>query len=509
MSDTIQNTTDNKRIAKNTIYLYIRMFIVMGVNLLASRVILNCLGVEDFGIYNLVGGVVVLFSFLSSSLTNTTQRFLCVEIGNKRSERIVEVYSTSIVAFFFIGCIIVLLLELFGNLFIEYVLKIPTIRLGSAKIVFHASILTFFFSMMKLPLNAVVISFEKMSFYAYSSIVEAILKIGILLPLYFINSDKLILYGWLLTLLNFGLLIWYYIYVNCIIKLNLNKQSIRIPILKNMLMFTGWSLFSSISNIMTKQSYGFIYNIFFGVGLNAAIGIMNQVSNVVYSFVQNFQTAINPPLIKYYASMETEKLKSLLFNSSAYSFYLMGVISVPIIFNIDGLLSLWLGIVPEYTGGFCILTFIALMINTYGGPIWTVIQASGDIKKYQITICFFTILNIPTCFIILNCGGSTYLPMAIPIITNLLVLFAGIYITGKLIGLGFLQYIARISRSTIVVFLSIVVIYTINNYVITFSNVVLNTIFDMVIVCVIVCFIGLSTSQKKKILMSIRSKVLR
>ena len=484
------------------------MFAIMVVNLIASRVVLNCLGVQDFGIYNLVGSIVVLFSFLSSSLTNTTQRFLCVEIGNNKTKNIVEVYSTSIITFFCIGVIIVILLEVFGTLFIDYVLKIPQTRLSSAKIVFHASIITFFFSIMKLPLNAVVISFEKMSFYAYSSIVEALLKLGILLPLYFVSYDKLIIYGWLITVLNLCLLIWYYIYVNCVIKLKYNKLSISILTLKKMMGFTGWSLFSSISNILTKQSYSFIYNIFMGVGLNAAIGIMNQVSNVVFSFVQNFQIAINPPLIKYYASGEYENLKSLLFNSSNYSFYLMGIISVPIIFNIDGLLSLWLGIVPKYTGIFCILTFIALMINTFGGPIWTVIQASGQIKVYQISICIFTILNIPACFYILYSDCPAYYPMAVPIITNLLVLLVGMYLTGKLIKISLLNYITRILRSIIVVTLSIAIIHIIQKDIITFSNVILNTFFDMSLVCCIVFLFGLSSKQKKIIFKIIRSKIL-
>lgn len=398
----------------------------MGITLYTSRVVLNVLGVDNYGIYNLVGGVVVLFSFLSAAMTTATQRFLCVSIGVGNKKQIQSLFSSAIVSHILLICLLFILAETVGFWFISSELNVPSDRYGAVLCVYQLSILSTAFSVYRIPFNAAILSYERMSFYAYSGIIEVLLKLFILLPLYYVPGDKLILYGGLVCFVNFIILIWSIWYTNY--KLEAVKHRIRgykIVEVKKVFNFAGWSSLSALANIGSRQGLNIIINIFYGVAQNAAIGIMNQVSSAVYMFIGNFQSAINPPLMKGYTKKEIEYTRNLFIVSSKFSCSLFIILITPVIFNISPILNIWLKIVPPETDWFCVLALISLIPNTIGGPIWVIMQSKGEIKKYQIFISSILILNIPFYYFILKLGLPAPLTVAIQFVTNTIVTFVG------------------------------------------------------------------------------------
>lgn len=421
---------NNKKIAKNTLFLYFRMIVVLGVTLYTARVVLNTLGFQDYGIYNLVAGVVVLFTFLNNSMTACTQRYLCVALGKDDTGYEKDVFSSSIISHFIIVGLFLILAETGGLWFVTQVLNIPEGKKTIAIVVYQFAILNSIFNILRVPFNAAIISHEKMNFYAISSVVEAFLKLIILAPLVYITVNKLILFSILMCGIGLALLAWYMIFVyhhfpNC----RLEKKHFRKPLIEEMMKFTGWSNFSSIANIGARQGLGFILNFFFGVIINATVGIMHQVTTAVYGFINNFQTAINPPLIKLYTTGNWVELKKLFVRTAKISFYLMVILSLPLIANINPVLALWLKNVPEYTNYFCTLSLISLLPNVIGGPIWTIIQASGNLKKYQSLISLVIILNLPGDYLLLKFGFPPYCVLVLTLIINILVVLIGMKYT--------------------------------------------------------------------------------
>ena len=397
MSDNSQN---NKRIAKNTLMLYIRMLLIMVVSLYTSRVILQALGVEDFGLYNVVGGVVVLFTFINNAMVTSTQRFLNFEIGRNNLDEARKVFSASLNIHAVIACVFLLLAETVGLWFLNRYIQIPEGREVAANWVYQFSILVSILNIIRSPYNAAIIAHEHMSFYAYVSVIEIILKLAIVYMVY-LFADRLIAYAFLMMMVTLIVLAAYYIF--CKKKYTICKYKFEYDRKRYMALasFSGWSLFGSLANMGASQGINIILNMFFGVAVNAAMGIANQVNAAVYQFVSSFQTAFNPQIIKSYAAGDRTYFISLIMNTSRYSFLLLFLLALPIYICCPEILSIWLGTVPEYAVEFCRLMLLFLLIDAVQGPLWVSAQATGKIRNYQILMSALILLNLPITYVLL------------------------------------------------------------------------------------------------------------
>lgn len=396
------------------------MFLIMGMTLYTSRVILNALGEEDFGIYNIVGGVVLLFSFLNTAMTSATQRYLNIELGKNDINSMNDIFCKSMTIHIFIAILIIILGETIGLFFLNTQLNIPPERIVAANYVYQFSILTFCLQVIRVPYNATIIAYEKMTFYAYTTIVEVCLKLGIVYALLFYTKDRLILYSLLFFMVILIINIVYKIY--CQQKFSTCKYKFfwSYSSYKDLLNFSGWSLFGNMSNVAVQQGINIFINIFFGVLLNAAVGIANQVSNAIYSFVSNFQVAFNPHLVKTYSSGNIKSTRELIYQLSRFSFFLYFIIALPFFICTDFLLEKWLGIVPQYAGIFTRLILIFLLIDCISAPLIITTQAIGNIKKYQLTVGIITLFNLPLSYLALHYNYAVEIVWVIRILINII-----------------------------------------------------------------------------------------
>lgn len=399
------NSSSNKRIAKNTAYMYIRMLLTMVVSLYTSRVVLQTLGDADFGTYSIVGGVVVLFTFISNAMATGTQRHLSYELGKKDS-RISTIFSACLKIHFWLSLIIFVLAETIGLWFLNSKMNFPEGRMVVVNWIYQFSILSCMIGVIQTPFTAAIISYEKMSFYAYLSIVDVLLKLGIVFLLVVMPWDKLLLYGLLLLLVHCVVFIIYVLYA---LKFLTGIKLVKIDdssIYKQLISFSGWSLFGSMANVGYQQGINIIINLFWGVTLNAAVGIANQINSAVSNFVSGFQQALNPQLVQSEASKDRDRQLDLIYKSSKFSFYIVFIIAFPLIVNLNYVLTLWLGQYPAHTDSLSILIIVGLMISCLSGPLWVTIYATGDIKKYQVVVSMVALTIIPVAYIIGRMGGT-------------------------------------------------------------------------------------------------------
>lgn len=383
MSDTSQN---NKRIAKNTLLLYVRMLFIMAVNLYTSRVVLHVLGVEDFGIYNVVGGVVAMFSVISGSLSAAISRFITYELGKGDKEKLTRIFSSSVTIQLGLGLIILILAEAIGVWFLNSKMTIPVNRMYAANWVFQLSIFTFVINLISLPYNAVIIAHERMSAFAYISIFEVIAKLIIVYLLLLSPMDKLVFYAMLMAFvaLIIRLVYGYYCkrhFEECIFYFIFDKA-----LLKNMFGFAGWNFLGAGSSLLMTQGVNILINMFFGVTFNAARGIAVQVDSAVQQFVNNFTTAVNPQITKSYASEDLVYMHKLVCIGSKYSFFLTWFFALPLLFETDMILNIWLNNVPEYASLFLRLTLCVSLVSVISNTLVTSMLATGNIKRYQIIV---------------------------------------------------------------------------------------------------------------------------
>lgn len=402
----MSHSEDNKRLAKNTLVLYFRTIIVTIVSLFTSRVLLKNLGVEDYGIYNVVGSIVVLFSFLNSALTTSTQRFLTVALGGKNIEKMKLVFSTSMTIQVLLTILVVVIVESIGPWFLNTRLNIPTDRLGAANIVFQLSILTFALNVLRVPYNATVVAYERLDIFAYISIVDTFCKLLIAYSISVGSADHLVLYSILLTLESLFILLLYRSFCNKKFSTCRYKPIFKKDVFKQMFEFAGWSTFGSFSSIATQNGVLYILNIFCGVVANAAMGIANQVVGALNAFVSSFQTSFYPQIIKAYAQGEHEHLHSLIFRTSKLSYVLMLIPSLVLIVNIDLILRVWLTDVPEYANVFCQMVLVCATIDALTGPYYCGIMATGIIKKYQVAISVSFLIDVVIVYFLLKLGVS-------------------------------------------------------------------------------------------------------
>ena len=388
--------------------LYLRMLLLMAVSLYTSRVILAALGVEDFGIYNLIGGFITLFSFISQALVGAMQRYFNVSLGKGDRVEYQKVYSIGINLFAIFSVSLLIVGETVGLWFVKTQLNIPAGRETATLWVYQVSLLTLIVNLFRTPNQASIIAHERMEFYAYISIFEAILKLTIVFLLGRFAVDKLILY----VLLYFGstLLINVLYSIYCRVKIPECRYSFvwDKPLLKSLLSFSGWNMMSGGARVLKSQGDAFFLNRYYSVAVNGAFGVAAQVYNAVNLFLNNFQTAFNPQLVQSYASGEMDAHYKLINRSAKFSYYLLLLIVVPVIFNLEGLLDLWLKEVPQYTQEFCFFVLLAYLVDALGAPLGVSVNASGRIKKMQLISTSLLLAGLLAGFLCLKSGAQPY-----------------------------------------------------------------------------------------------------
>ena len=492
--------SNTKRIAKNTLMLYFRQILIMIVSLYTVRVVLNTLGAADYGIYNVVAGVVVLFSFVNNAMATSTQRFLNFNLGKEDTEKTQQTYSASLLIHIGIALIFVILAETVGLWFVNTKLNIPLERHSAAIWCYQFSIITTVFNILRVPYNAVIIAYEKMSFFAWVSIVEAVLKLLVVYLLIISPFDKLVAYVILLTLVSIIILFCYKIYCNKKFEIAHYKKVTDYSLVKEILGFSGWSLFGATANVANNQGTNIVLNMFTNVTVNAAMGIANQVNNAVYSFVSNFQTAFKPQLVKSYAAGDKEEFNNLIIRSAKFSFYLLWIIVLPLTFNLDFVLQIWLKNVPDFSIGFVKLILLYSLFESINGPLWLAVQATGKIKKYQIIVSCLIFSNLPLSIIAFSLGANPYWVLLIRIILECFITMFRLLYLNKTQKFSIGPYLKNVMIPVLVVMIVSFIITSLisscfSGLVFFFGSCAISVIVNMLLVC----FVGINKNERKMI----------
>lgn len=482
-----QTTDNNKRIAKNTLLLYFRMLLMMFVTLFTSREVLDKLGVTDYGIYNVVGGVVAMLGFLNSSMSNAVQRYLSFEIGKNNEAGVNRIFNVSLFAHAGIAVFVFIVMEIVGVWYLNTHMNIPAERMDAANWVLQCSIFTTLFTIVQVPYNAIIISKEQMGIYAYISILEVVLKLLVVYMLAIGNFDKLKLYSVLIMVVTIGIVMIYRFYCTRKYKEAKFKLIKDWNLLKQIVGFASWNMLGELAWVFTGQGVNIILNSFFGPVVNAARGLAEQVNGAVNRFVANFQTAVNPQLIKNYASDQLGEMKTLLFRSTRFSYYLLLALSLPIILKMDFILHLWLKEVPDYTVGFCQLVLVSSLVSTLSNLLAQVARAYGKIRNYQIIVSIFLFLNFPLSYIVLKFGCSPLSSMFVNIGVNTMLLFVRLRLTNRMIQMTYGSFIRNVLFPVIIVTAVALVIPLIIYFMLD------NSIISFIIVC-LVSFVSVGVS---------------
>lgn len=427
MSD---KSANNKRIAKNTLLLYLRSFIVMIVTLYTSRVILHALGIEDYGLYNVVGGVVALFSFLRTSLTKSTQRFLNVAMARQEG-RLKDTFRVSLTIHVIIAVVAILLAETIGLWFLNNYIQIPEGREFAANIVYQTTIISLVLTILSVPYNASIIAHEKMGYFAVVSIVDCVLKLAICYAIMQDSIDRLILYAWLMMGVTLVNALMYALYCfkkcpECGIGLKYDKQ-----MFKEMLSYTTWTVVGQIAIVGTNQGNNILVNMFYSVTANAAMGVATQVNAAIVTLASNFQTAFNPQITKSYAVRDFDYLKFLVYCTSKISYFMLFLVSLPIMFNIDAILGIWLKEVPLYANIFCILVLCNSILNALSTPLNFSVLSSGKIKWFQIVTSLVYLSDVIIVYLLFSMGCPPYTALAVKVSIMVAILFVRLYFSNR------------------------------------------------------------------------------
>ncbi len=510
----MSNTTENnKRIAKNTLLLYVRMFLLIFVQLYTVPIILKTLGVEDYGIYNVVGGVVTMFSFIGGSLASGSQRFIAFEIGRKNKKKLKEVFNTTITIYLVLALIALVLLEIGGYWFLNSRMNIPDNRMYAANWVFQLSIISFIINLISIPYNAVVIAHERMSIYAYVSILECVLKLAAAILLQYILFDHLIMYAILICSVSIIIRIIYQIY--CIRNFeecqkyqftwDSNKG-------KELLSYSGWNMIGAVALISRQQGLNIVINLFFGPLLNAAHSISQQINGVLTQFINNVYMSTRPQITKLYANNETEEMWSLVFHSSKLAFYLLMILSIPLILELDKILEIWLHNVPPYTVIIGRLMILSILIETLANQIISAYQAANKIKRYQIYSSTIILLNIPISYIFLRFQPTNpIIPYSISILLSILYVISIIWNAHKELKMNINKYIQSILVKIVIVY-GITILFawlSIQPIPSSFFRIIYTCCITLLISFLMIWLIGLDKSEKYFVNNIIKQKIRR
>lgn len=506
----IRNT---KNIAKNTVFLYMRSIVVMVVGIYTSRLVLQALGVDDYGVYNVIGGFVAMFSILSASLVNASQRFISYEMG-KREPKMNRMFCGTMSIHLLLALIVLVAFETFGIWFLNTKLNINPDRIYAANWVFQCSVFTFCINLISVPYNACIISHEKMNVFAYISIYEAFAKLGIVYLLWATGYDKLIVYALLILIISVSLRIIYGIYCKrhfeeCKFHFVFDK-----PLFKEMMGFIGWNFFGSTAGILSTQGINILINLFFGVALNAARGLAEQVNSAINTFVSNFTTALNPQITKSYAAGDYDYMKSLMVRGAKYSAILYWFVALTIFIETEEILGIWLVEVPSFAPLFLRLTIIYSVFRSLAITIYTGMLATGNIRNYQIVMGGLNIMAFVLCYIFFVSGMGPEYGYISTIIIAIIQLFVRLKLICDIIpefpkGLFFRD---AILRAFYVIFASTSIIYYLKS-IMTFSNVYVEVLvvlmLSLVIVSCLTFVLALTRGEREQMAKVVRNRIIK
>lgn len=493
---------NKKSVAKNTLLLYARMVLLMLVTLYTSRVILNSLGIEDYGIYSAVGGFVGMLGIVTNSLTAAISRFITFELGKGKENRIRDVFVSSMYIEIILAIGVIIVLESVGVWFLNTYMTIPEDRIVAANYVLHFSIIAFAISLLNAPYNAVIIAHERMTAFAYIGIFQALGSLTVAMLIESSSIDRLIFYSLLICIVNVLIFFVYRVYSkrnfsDCRMKLKADSS-----IIKQIFTFAGWNFIGASSGVLRDQGINVLLNVFCGPAVNAARGISMQVSSAVSQFSTNFLTAINPQITKSYAANARDYMMSLVFQGARFTVYLLSLISIPVMFEANTILSIWLKIVPDYAVTFVRLVLLYQLVEAVSYTMVTMMLANGNIKKYQLIVGGCQMLNFPLSYIALKIGLTPEYTIIIAIVVAILCLYTRLYMLSQMEGLSIMFFFKHVVLNvTIVYLISSIVPFLITLYipasnirflVVTFAS-VLTTLLSIL-------YIGCTNSERKLII---------
>ena len=501
--------SENKRIVKNTLMLYFRQILILLTSLYTVRIVLQALGAEDYGIYNVVAGTVTMFGFLTNSLAGASQRFFSFELGQGNCESLQKIFSLMLAIYILLAITILFFAETVGLWFVKNKLTIPATRINAAVWVYQASIFSFIISILTTPYMAAIIARENMKIYAYASVIEAILKFLVALSLSFM-PDKLIAYGFLLLIITFLNTAVYRIYCGkhykeCHFVFYWDKEKF-----KEIVSYSCWNLFGSSISIIKNQIMNILLNIFFNPVVNAARSISVQVNNAVNSFAGNFTTAMRPQIIKQYAAGKNDKAIQLVFYGCKYTFFLMYIFALPLILEMNYILKLWLSRPPEMAVIFTRLALIDVVIASVSYQIMTLAQATGKIRLYQSVVGGILLLNLPVSYIVLKLGAAAYSVMIVAIVISIVATIIRLLILRLLVSFSIKKFL----RDCILPIFSVVLIASVIpcflHYIMeeNFFRVCIVFISAIFLTLLSIITFGLSHGERKVIFINIKNKIL-
>lgn len=452
--------SNNKRIAKNTMFLYFRMIVIMVIRLYSSRVLLDELGVDDYGLYNVIGGMVVMFSFINNAMTDSTQRFLTFELGKSNFKQLAVVFRTSIYIHCVVAVVLFCLLECFGCWFVYNKMNIPDGRTSACLCVMHLSILTTALKIVVVPNNALIIAHEKMKIFAGISIMEAFLLLLSLLSLSLFNHDKLILYGGFVLAVQLIVSAVYYMYCLNNFQETRHKEAVNKSTFVEMLKFASWNMCGNMAQLFSTHGLNMMLNVFFSPAVNAARGVAVVVQGAVGQFVGSFQSALNPQITKSYATNDKLRLKGLIFFSSKITFFLLLIVTLPLYLEADFVLNVWLKEVPQLSVVFFRLIVFVTIVEAIINPINVAVAATGKIKVYQLVNGGVTLLVLPVSYLFFMNGFPPVTAFLIQVVLCVLSSIFRLLIAKFLLDLDIDGYVWEVCTKCIMVaILSIVVPY--------------------------------------------------
>lgn len=449
----------NKRIFKNTGYLYIRQLVVMAISLFTTRIVLEKLGVDDYGIYQVVGGFVAMFAVLNNILTTASRRFIAISLGKEDNQLKIKTFSTAFVIHLLIGFIVVILLETVGLWLLNNQLNIDSERMWAARWVFHISVFNIFLNITQTPYTASVTAHEHFNMYAYMSIFDVLAKLAVLYLLIVIPFDKLIVYALLLSVVGLINILVYRIY--CIKKFQECKLSLKVdkPLFKEMLSFSGWDAVGNIGAMLNSHGITVLLNVYFTTAINASRGLASTVSSTIGNFVTGFMTASSPQLAKFYAQNDMVHFTRLVFNISQVTLFLLAVFAVPVFMEIDYVLSLWLTTVPEYTSLFIKITIIACFVQYSSQIVMDGIMAIGRVKQFTLWTMPIYLLHLPLVWLALWLGCTPTVVYWIGVLPSFLGMMMNLHILHRFANFPAVQYYARFLKNVLLVMLSCIIPY--------------------------------------------------
>lgn len=508
---TISNS-NSKRVAKNTLLLYVRMLVTLSVGLFTSRIVLNVLGVEDYGLYNVVGGVVVLLAFLNSAMSSATQRYLNVALGKRDKTELNKIISNSILLHFIVALIIIGLAETIGLYFVNTFMKIPEHRIGVANWVYQFSIFSFIASVISVPFTASIIAHERMSAFAWVSIFDVFAKLVIVVSLLFVDYDKLLIYAMLLFLqscLTQCIYFWYCRrnFEEC----KMRGFSIDKSLLKSMTTFSSWSIVGNLGFLIHTQGIAIVINLFFGVAVNAAQGIANQVNGIVKQFVTNFLIAFNPQVVKTYAAGEFDEMHKLVLRGCKVACLMVAFFVMPLILEAPTILKLWLGVVPDYAVVFVRLVLLLTLFDAFSNLLATAKGATGNIKIYQIVLTTIGLTHLPLVWICFELGWEPYWAQIVYLFIIITLQIVRIWFVCRAIKLSIIVFYKKVVlRCAIaIVFASVLPLYMHVKMPSGFAYSVAISITSVVLLAFLAFFVVFDKGERLSLVKFISSKIKR